>query len=54
MPDQMVKNQCSKPDMSIMNHNDNFRENNVVLPDENKVMIISYFYSDTYFIHLKR
>jgi len=40
MPDQMAKNNYSKPDMSLMNHNENFRENNVLLPDENKVMII--------------
>jgi len=40
MPDEMAKNNCSKPDMSFMNHNENFRENNVLLPDENKVMTI--------------
>lgn len=40
VPDQMAKNNCSKPDMNFMNHNENFRETNVLLPDENKVMII--------------
>jgi len=39
MPDQMAKNNYSKPDMSLMNHNENLRENNILLPDENKVMI---------------
>ncbi|XP_029345012.1 meiosis regulator and mRNA stability factor 1 isoform X2 [Acyrthosiphon pisum] len=37
MPDQMAKNNYSKPDLSLMNHNENLRENNVLLPDENKV-----------------
>lgn len=46
MPDQMAKNNYSKTDMSLMNHNENLRENNVLLPDENKVMIILQFYSD--------
>lgn len=46
MPDQMAKNNYSKPDMSLINHNENSRENNVLLPDENKVMIILQFYPD--------
>jgi len=51
MPDQMEKNHCNKPDMSLMNHNESFNENNVLLPDENKVMILLYFYS---IIHPRR
>ncbi|XP_060874812.1 meiosis regulator and mRNA stability factor 1-like [Metopolophium dirhodum] len=40
MPDQMTKNNYSKPDMSLMNHNENLRENNVLLPDENKTPVV--------------
>lgn len=39
MQDQTENNHCSKPDTSLMNLNESFSENNVLLSDENKVMI---------------
>lgn len=43
MQDQTEKNHCSKPDTSLMNLNESFSENNVLLSDENKVTIYFYF-----------
>jgi len=50
MLDQTEKNHCNKPDTDLMNLNESFNENNVLLSDENKVMIILYFYFDLHFI----
>jgi len=48
MQDQTEKNNCSKPDTSLMNLNESFSENNVLLSDENKVMI--YIFTPIFFI----
>lgn len=47
MQDQTEKNHCNKPDTSLMNLNESFSENNVLLSDENKVMI--YIYTAIFF-----
>ncbi|XP_025194845.1 meiosis regulator and mRNA stability factor 1 isoform X2 [Melanaphis sacchari] len=38
--DQTEKNHCSKPDMNLMNLNESFSENNVLLSDENKTPVV--------------
>lgn len=45
-PDQMENNHCIKPAVNLINHNESFSENNELLPDEDKVMIILNFYSN--------
>jgi len=48
MQEQTEKNHCSKPDTSLMNLNESFSENNVLLSDENKVII--YIFIPIFFL----
>lgn len=45
-PDQMEKNHCKSMMSTAMNHNENFRNNNVLPSYENKVINnnVSYYY----------